>query len=180
MGESKRIDADLRGAVLQALMLDGAVPPTVDARVTEGVVRLVGTTDRQQQRDEAEFVAGNVLGVLGLVNEIRLTAPVRATYKNRSSGPSNATRGSTPFRCGWRRRTARSRSPGLSPRGRNTMLRSAPPGRRRASNPSSTSSLSSSDGDSARPARGHDQHRPTGVLRDLVREASLDQLTEAS
>jgi osmotically-inducible protein OsmY len=76
MGESKRIDADFRGAVLQALMLDGAVPPTVDARVTEGVVRLVGTTDRQQQRDEAEFVAGNVLGVLGLVNEIRLTAPV--------------------------------------------------------------------------------------------------------
>jgi hypothetical protein len=37
MVESKRIDADLRGAVLQALMLDSTVPPTVD--------------DRQHQRD---------------------------------------------------------------------------------------------------------------------------------
>jgi osmotically-inducible protein OsmY len=76
MGEHKRIDADLRGAVLQALMLDSAVPPTVDAHVSESVVTLVGTADRQHQRDEAELVAGNVRGVLGLVNEIRLTAPV--------------------------------------------------------------------------------------------------------
>jgi len=72
----RRDDADLRGAVLQALSLDVAVPPTVDARVSEGVVTLTGTADRQQQRDEAELVAGNVIGVLGLVNEIRLTTPV--------------------------------------------------------------------------------------------------------
>ncbi len=75
MRESKRLDADLRGAVLQALMLDGIVPPTVDARVTDGVVTLTGTADSQYQRDEAEFVAGNVIGVLGLVNEIHLTTP---------------------------------------------------------------------------------------------------------
>jgi len=75
MGESKRLDADLRGAVLQALMLDGTVPPTVDARVTDGVVTLTGTADLQYQREEAELVAGNVVGVLGLVNEIRLTTP---------------------------------------------------------------------------------------------------------
>src|SRR6266576_3516137 len=60
MGESKRLDADLRGAVLQALMLDGTVPPTVDARVTDGVVTLTGTADLQNQREEAELVAGNV------------------------------------------------------------------------------------------------------------------------
>jgi osmotically-inducible protein OsmY len=71
----RRDDADLRGAVLQALMLDVAVPPTVDARVSEGVVTLTGTVDRQTQRAEAELVAGNVFGVLGLVNEIRLTTP---------------------------------------------------------------------------------------------------------
>jgi osmotically-inducible protein OsmY len=72
----RRDDADLRGAVLQALRPDVAVPPTVDARVSEGVVTLTGTADRQQQRDEAELVAGNVFGVLGLVNEIRLTTPL--------------------------------------------------------------------------------------------------------
>jgi osmotically-inducible protein OsmY len=75
MGESKRLDADLRGAVLQALMLDGAIPPTVDARVTDGVVTLTGTAQWQHEREEAELVAGNVVGVLALVNEIRLTTP---------------------------------------------------------------------------------------------------------
>ncbi len=75
MGENKRIDADLRGAVLQALMLDSSVPRTVDARVTDGVATLTGTAEWQYQREEAELVAGNVIGLLGLVNEIRLTTP---------------------------------------------------------------------------------------------------------
>jgi osmotically-inducible protein OsmY len=75
MGENRRIDADLRGAVLQALMLDGTVPPTVDARVTDSMATLTGTAEWQYQREEAELVAGNVVGLLGLVNEIRLTTP---------------------------------------------------------------------------------------------------------
>jgi osmotically-inducible protein OsmY len=75
MGENKRIDADLRGALLQALMLDSSVPRTVDARVADGVATLTGTADRQYEREEAELVAGNVIGLLGLVNEIRLTTP---------------------------------------------------------------------------------------------------------
>src|SRR4051794_19306164 len=37
-----REDADVRGAVLQALMLDSLVPPTVDARVDDGWVTLSG------------------------------------------------------------------------------------------------------------------------------------------
>src|SRR5581483_2524979 len=72
---SRRDDADTRGAVLQALMLDSAVPATVDAHVVDGVVTLTGSTEWQYQRDEAEFVAGNVLGVVGLVNDIRLAKP---------------------------------------------------------------------------------------------------------
>jgi len=72
---SRRDDADTRGAVLQALMLDSAVPATVDAHVVDGVVTLTGSTEWRYQRDEAEFVAGNVLGVVGLVNDIRLAKP---------------------------------------------------------------------------------------------------------
>src|SRR6266702_6316444 len=61
--EHLRDDADLRGDVLQALMLDALVPTTVEASVKDGAVTLTGTAERYYQREEAEFVAGNVLGV---------------------------------------------------------------------------------------------------------------------
>ena len=73
--ENRREDAELRGAVLQALILDSLVPSTVDATVKDGFVTLTGTTDWQYQRDEAEFVAGNLLGVTGVENDIYLTTP---------------------------------------------------------------------------------------------------------
>jgi osmotically-inducible protein OsmY len=73
MGDQRREDADLRGDVLQALMLDSLVPTTVDAWVDHGVVGLTGTVDWQYQRDEAGFVAGNVIGVVGLENDIDLS-----------------------------------------------------------------------------------------------------------
>jgi osmotically-inducible protein OsmY len=72
MGDQRREDADLRGDVLQALMLDSLVPTTVDAWVNQGLVGLTGTVDWQYQRDEAEFIAGNVIGVVGLANDIDL------------------------------------------------------------------------------------------------------------
>jgi osmotically-inducible protein OsmY len=75
LSDSRRDDADLRGALLQALTLDSVVPSTVDAEVREGVVTLTGSADWQYQRDEAEFVAGNLLGVIGLVNNIDLANP---------------------------------------------------------------------------------------------------------
>jgi osmotically-inducible protein OsmY len=40
--EHRRSDADLRGSVLQAMMLDSLVPSTIDARVDNGVVTLIG------------------------------------------------------------------------------------------------------------------------------------------
>lgn len=70
----RREDADLRGAVLQALMLDSSVPAGVDAKVSGGRVTLTGTVQWYYERDEAEFVAGNVLGVTGVDNEIELEA----------------------------------------------------------------------------------------------------------
>jgi len=41
--QDRRGDADLRGDVLEALMLDTSVPMTVDARVRNGFVTLTGT-----------------------------------------------------------------------------------------------------------------------------------------
>jgi osmotically-inducible protein OsmY len=57
LDDSKRDDAELRGDVLQALMLDSLIPTTVDARARNGSVTLSGTADWQYQRDEAEFLA---------------------------------------------------------------------------------------------------------------------------
>jgi osmotically-inducible protein OsmY len=69
-----RDDADLRGAVLQALMLDSLVPKTIDATVENGTVTLRGTADWQFQREEAEWVAGNVYGVVEVDDHVDLVA----------------------------------------------------------------------------------------------------------
>jgi osmotically-inducible protein OsmY len=75
MDDQLREDADLRSDVLQALMLDSLVPATVDAKVEDGFVTLTGTADWQYQRDEAEFVASNIVGTLDVFDEIELTYP---------------------------------------------------------------------------------------------------------
>jgi osmotically-inducible protein OsmY len=75
MNDDKRADADIRGDVLQALMLDSLVPSTVDAKVDDGFVTLTGTADWQYQRDEAEFVAANIVGTLDVLDEIDLKHP---------------------------------------------------------------------------------------------------------
>ena len=72
LNQDRRDDADLRGAVLQALMLDGLVPSTIDAKVDDGVVTLTGSANWQFERDEAEFVAANILGVVSVDDEIDL------------------------------------------------------------------------------------------------------------
>ena len=48
---------------------------TIDAKVDDGVVRLTGTANWQFQREEAESVAGNIIGVMGVVDEVQLVAP---------------------------------------------------------------------------------------------------------
>jgi len=75
MNDDRRADAELRGDVLQALMLDGLVPATVDAKVEDGFVTLNGTAEWQYQRDEAEFVASNIVGTLDVFDEIELASP---------------------------------------------------------------------------------------------------------
>jgi osmotically-inducible protein OsmY len=75
MNDARRADAELRGDVLQALMLDSLVPKTVDAKVDEGFVTLTGTAEWQYQRDEADFVASNIAGALDVFDEIEFKHP---------------------------------------------------------------------------------------------------------
>src|SRR5579862_1380190 len=46
---AQRDDAELRGDVLQALMLDSLVPSTIDAKVKDGVVTLTGKANWQYE-----------------------------------------------------------------------------------------------------------------------------------
>ena len=81
----KREDAELRGAVLQALALDSVVPQKVEADVEDGKVTLSGTAAWQFERDEAEYVTNNILGVVRVHNEIELTGPPPDADKVRDS-----------------------------------------------------------------------------------------------
>jgi osmotically-inducible protein OsmY len=71
----RRDDADLRGDILQALMLDSLVPSTVDAKVDDGFVTLTGKANWQYERDEAELVASNIAGTIDVSDEIKLEHP---------------------------------------------------------------------------------------------------------
>jgi osmotically-inducible protein OsmY len=79
LNQDRRDDADLRGDVLQALMLDGLVPSTIDAKVDDGMVTLSGTANWQFERDEAEFVAANILGVISVDDQIDLVPAAPST-----------------------------------------------------------------------------------------------------
>ena len=83
-GHGKK-DADLRGDVLQAMMLDSLVPSTVDATVVDSYVTLTGTADCQYEREEAESVAGKVPGVVGVDNDIELNKPEPDAYDIQAS-----------------------------------------------------------------------------------------------
>jgi len=69
----RRDDEDLRGDVLEALMLDVSVPMTVEAQARDGFVTLTGAVEWHYQREAAEFRTANVPGVAGIDNVIALT-----------------------------------------------------------------------------------------------------------
>jgi osmotically-inducible protein OsmY len=75
LDSTRREDADIRGDVLQALMLDGLVPSTIDVKVSEGYVTLTGTAEWQYQRAEAEYVASAIVGVLDIEDTIKVANP---------------------------------------------------------------------------------------------------------
>jgi len=69
----RRSDEDLRGDVLEALMLDVAVPMTIDVQARDGFVTLTGTAAWHYQREAAESRTAEVPGVAGIDNAITLT-----------------------------------------------------------------------------------------------------------
>lgn len=71
--KDRRDDEDLRGDVLEALMLDVSVPMTIDAQARNGFVTLAGAAQWHYQREAAEFRTANVPGVAGIDNTITLT-----------------------------------------------------------------------------------------------------------
>ncbi|HVM66327.1 MAG TPA: BON domain-containing protein [Acidimicrobiales bacterium] len=71
-------DADLRGRVLQALMLNSLVPSTIDAQAKHGVVTLTGSANWQYQREEAYTTASNVTGVAEVIDQVRLEVMPKA------------------------------------------------------------------------------------------------------
>jgi osmotically-inducible protein OsmY len=68
----RRGDEDLRGDVLEALMLEGSVPMTVDAQARDGFVTLGGTVEWHYQCEAAESRTASVPGVIGIDNVIAL------------------------------------------------------------------------------------------------------------
>ena len=71
---NRRADRKLRKSVLQALELDSVVPALVSAAVHDGFVTLTGSVSYAFEREEAESVATNVAGVIGIDNAIRIAA----------------------------------------------------------------------------------------------------------
>ena len=71
-GGDQRDDDDLRGDVLEALMLDASVPMTVDAQARDGLVTLTGTAQWHYQREKAESRTAEVPGVACVNNAITL------------------------------------------------------------------------------------------------------------
>lgn len=65
-------DDEICAAVLGTLMLHNTVPATITAEVDHGLVRLTGTATWHWQRDEAEYLCGTVVGVLGVADDIKL------------------------------------------------------------------------------------------------------------
>ena len=132
----RRHDAQLRGDVLQALLLDAQVPDTIDARVKDAVVTLTGTAQWRYQRIEAEFVAGNVPGVVNVHNDIAMFktwSPRRAISTSRSPRPWNATPGLMPTTSRSAAVTATSGSPAACAPGPSATPLSSPPGQLPAS-----------------------------------------------
>src|SRR5215468_8201450 len=68
----RRDDEDLRGDVLEALMLDVSVPMTIDAQIRDGLVTLTGAAQWHYQREAAESRTTEVPGVAGIDNAIIL------------------------------------------------------------------------------------------------------------
>jgi osmotically-inducible protein OsmY len=76
LNDSRREDADIRGIALQILMWDTEVPADlVDVKVKDGWVTLTGDVSYQFESDAAYDDVADLLGVVGVTNQIRVSTP---------------------------------------------------------------------------------------------------------
>jgi osmotically-inducible protein OsmY len=76
LDDSRRDDADIRGMALQILMWDADVPAElIDLKVADGWVTLTGDVSYEFESDAAFEDVADMLGVVGVTNEIRVTTP---------------------------------------------------------------------------------------------------------
>ena len=72
----RRADADIRGAALEALHRDTEVPSNlIDVKVSDGWLTLTGEVSWQDQSNAAYYDVGNLQGVTGITNEIKVITP---------------------------------------------------------------------------------------------------------
>ena len=73
VGDGHRADAMIEAAVLDALILDDAMPAHgIDVDVDGGEVTLCGAVDSPSQRDAAEWIAARVPGVSEVRNRLEV------------------------------------------------------------------------------------------------------------
>ena len=76
MDDDRRSDAELRGMALQKIAWDTEAPAElIDVKVEDGWVTLRGTVSWQFQSDAAYDDVANLLGVIGITNDIRVVTP---------------------------------------------------------------------------------------------------------
>jgi osmotically-inducible protein OsmY len=76
--QDRRLDHELRGAVLQTLIWDAEVPSdAIGVKVADGWVTLKGDVDSQLQSDAAFNDVASMRGVVGLTNQIRVVGSGR-------------------------------------------------------------------------------------------------------
>jgi osmotically-inducible protein OsmY len=66
----QRTDDDIALAAMSNLEWNCLVPQTVDVQVTDGLVILSGTVERQQQKEEAERALSTLHAITGIRNDI--------------------------------------------------------------------------------------------------------------
>jgi osmotically-inducible protein OsmY len=76
--ENVRTDEDIAFAASDHLLWNYQIPDTVKIKVSDGLVTLVGTTEWQYQKEEAERVIRSLYGVKAVLNEIGLTPRLSA------------------------------------------------------------------------------------------------------
>ena len=71
----KFTDAEIAEQIARRRSWNPEIPATIKAEVADGHVTLRGEVESTYQRELAELGVGNLLGVLGVANEIRVSPP---------------------------------------------------------------------------------------------------------